>query len=63
MLTITRSNQSSFLNNLIEKKAFCGIERVSYGVAKKDPFENKVDGEVWTIVGNKLVRNNKKGVK
>lgn len=62
MTSITRADQSVFLESFV-KKAFCGIERISHGVAKKDPFEGKVDGEVWQIVGNKLVRNNKKGVK
>jgi len=37
------------------KKAF-GIERISQGFKKEDPFEGKVDGNVWSIKGNKLLK-------
>lgn len=63
MTPISRKEQSSFIDSLIEKKAF-GIERISDGpVRGEDPFKDKVDGDVWFIMGNKLVRNNDKGVK
>jgi len=58
MLTISRAEQSKFLDSLIEKKAFIGIERVSNGIQKDDPFEKYATDNVWFIVKGKLVRNN-----
>lgn len=57
-----RVEQSEFLNKLfssIEKKAF-GIERISNGPVKEDPFEDIDFEEVWKISGNKLLKNKSK---
>lgn len=42
-------------DSLAVKKAF-GIERISQGFKKEDPFEGKVDGNVWIIKGKKLLK-------
>jgi len=56
---ISRMGNSNFLDKLIEnefnKKSY-GLERLSYGISKIDPFEGKVDGNIWKIVGKKLLR-------
>ena len=44
----------SILNQELDKKAF-GIERISFGSAKIDPFEN-LDHNVWKIQGNSLLK-------
>jgi len=46
----------AILNQDIEKKAACGIERISYGSAKKDPFEDIDLSDVWKIQGNSLLK-------
>lgn len=38
------------------------FERISFGTPKKDPFEGKVDGNVWRVQGNKLFRKKSKKV-
>lgn len=51
-------------SNVLERALGCPqikkatyFDRVSFlGSPKKDPFEGRVDGEVWTIQGNKLLR-------
>lgn len=55
MLTITRADQSSFLDEGFIKKAFIGIERISNGV-KEDPFEEYGSPNIWRINGNKLLK-------
>lgn len=58
MQTITRAEQSSFLNSLFdnfEKQAFY-IERIGNS-AKKDPFEDANLDNVWKIKGSKLFKN------
>jgi hypothetical protein len=54
-----RSDESNVLENIfgnqeIKKKSY--FERINFSCKKKDPFENKVDGNVWLIKGNKLLR-------
>jgi hypothetical protein len=54
-----RSDESNTLEkalNLPVTKKACYFERASTGVTKKDPFEGKVDGDVWKVQGNKLMR-------
>ena len=62
MLSISRKEQCSYLDEGFLKKAFTGFERVSFGFAKEDPFADKVSGDVWSIKGSKLIRNNKKAI-
>jgi hypothetical protein len=54
-----RADQSNVLEKALGfptiKKATY-FERISFGASKKDPFEGRVDGDVWKIVGNKLLR-------
>lgn len=62
MITISRTDKSDFLDKLVEgidKKAF-GISRLSDGYGKIDPFEDKVDGEVWKIAGKKLYKKKRR---
>ena len=54
-----RSDESNILekilgNQEIKKKSY--FERINFSCKKKDPFENKADGNVWLIKGNKLLR-------
>jgi hypothetical protein len=61
MQSIQRSDKSKVLDSLfIDKKAYIGIERVSNGIQKEDPFVKHATDDVWFIVKGKLVRNNKK---
>lgn len=54
-----RVDESNVLENALDlpvtKKASY-FDRISFGCAKKDPFEGKVDGDVWKVQGNKLLR-------
>jgi len=54
-----RSDESNTLEQALDlpltKKA-TRFERVSLGNGKVDPFEGKVEGDVWKVVGNKLLR-------
>ena len=56
-----REDKSSVLENALNptttKKAF--FDRVDLSIKKEDPFENKVDSNVWMIKGNKLLKNKK----
>lgn len=56
-----RLDQSTFLDNLLsmEKKAF-GIERISDGIRKEDPFEKYANEEFWFIKNGKLYRKRKR---
>jgi hypothetical protein len=58
-----RSEESNILekalgNTEIKKKSY--FERVNFSCKKKDPFENKADGNVWKVQGNKLLRKKTK---
>ena len=48
------SRKSEFLDGLV-KKAY-SISRIGPPGKKHDPFKGRVDGDVWKIVGKKLVR-------
>jgi hypothetical protein len=64
-MQISRSDNSLFLDNLInefEKTAAIGIERISNGLVKEDPFEEHADGNVWFIKDGKLLKNKKKAI-
>lgn len=61
MIPISRTDQSRFVDSLFEKKATIGITRISGGRARNDPFEGKVESNVWKIKGKKLLR--RKGAK
>lgn len=54
-----RSEESNVLEKALDlpiiKKANY-FERISFINTKKDPLEGKVDGNVWKIQGNKLLR-------
>jgi hypothetical protein len=54
-----RSDESNILEQALDlpltKKA-THFERVSLGNGKVDPFEGKVEADVWKVVGNKLLR-------
>ena len=59
-----RSDESNILEKAlglsITKKATY-FERVNFlGCTKKDPFKEKADGNVWKVVGNKLLRKKSK---
>lgn len=53
-----RSDESNVLEKALDlpvtKKA-CYFER-AFSTAKIDPFEGKVDNDVWKVQGNKLLR-------
>lgn len=54
-----RSDESNVLEKVLElpqtKKANY-FERISLGSPKKDPFEGRVDDNVWKVQGTKLLR-------
>lgn len=54
-----RSDESNVLEKVLElpqtKKANY-FERISLGSHKKDPFEGRVDDNVWKVQGTKLLR-------
>ena len=59
-----RSDESNLLEKTlglpVTKKANY-FERVNFGSsAKKDPFEGRVDSDVWKVQGNKLLRKKMK---
>jgi len=56
---ISRVGSSEFLDNFINeefKKEAFSLERISHGTSKIDPFEGKVENDIWKISGNKLLR-------
>ena len=59
----SRKEQSKYLDEGFLKKAFTGFERISFGTSKIDPFEKYVEDDIWLIKGNKLLRNQKRGIK
>lgn len=56
MLRIDESNVLANALDLPITKKSSYFERISFGSPKKDPFEGKVDGNVWKVQGNKLLR-------
>lgn len=58
---MNREDKSEVLENIlnpqVKKQAF--FDRADYSIKKHDPFEEKADGNVWLIKGNKLLKNNK----
>jgi len=56
MLRIDESNvlESVLGQPKIKKASY--FERISFGCAKKDPFEGKVENDVWKVSGNKLLK-------
>jgi hypothetical protein len=54
-----RSDESNILEKVLDlpitKKATY-FERVNFACAKKDPFEGRVDADVWKVIGNKLLK-------
>jgi len=63
MITISRKEQSQYLDEGFLKNAFTGFERVSFGFSKIDPFEKYACDNIWVIKGKKLLRNKKLGIK
>jgi len=66
MISISRSDKSKILDitlDKIMKEASFGIERLSYGIEKEDPFKGLATDDVWYIVKGKLIRNNKRAIK
>ena len=54
-----RSDESNILEKALdfdEIKKATYFERVNFACAKKDPFEGKVDSNVWKVMGNKLLK-------
>lgn len=54
-----RSDESNILEkalNLPIIKKISYLERINLDSHKKDPFEGKIDGDVWKVKGNKLLR-------
>jgi hypothetical protein len=47
------------LNPPVRKTSSCFFDRVSLEIKKVDPFEEKASADVWTIKGNKLLKNKK----
>jgi hypothetical protein len=63
MNSISRKEQSQYLDEGFLKQAFTGFERISFGTSKIDPFEKYAVDDIWKIVGKKLLRNKKRGIK
>jgi len=61
--SMLRSDESNALERIlgcepIKKKSY--FERVNWGYTKKDPFEGKVDNNIWKVQGDKLLRKKSK---
>lgn len=57
-----RSDESNILTvalGLPTIKKATYFERISLGSPKKDPFEGKVSGDIWKVLGNKLLKRKK----
>jgi hypothetical protein len=56
MLRFDESNVLEKVLDLPQTKKASYFERVSLGSPKKDPFEGRVDDNVWKVEGTKLLR-------
>lgn len=59
MIPISRSDESSFLNNLFSKKAYnFTLQRLlTIPIKKDDPFKDFEHKKLWKLKGNKLLKN------
>ena len=58
-----RSDESNIIESIlgntpIKKKSY--FERINFGCVKKDPFEGKIDNNIWKIQGSSLLRKKSK---
>lgn len=56
MLRTDESNVLAAALKLPEVKKASYFERISFGSPKKDPFEGRVDNNIWKVQGNKLLK-------